>query len=233
MSAALTALFADLFDYGQAGRAPAIAAAIAALLEERHAPAQAALERFVAATRAQEPYELEELFTRTFDLNPACAPFLSVHLWGDESFKRAILMTGLAETYARAGFERGSELPDHLAVVLRFAPRFAPEEWHDLATFCLPTPLVRMSAVLERLDHPYRHLVAALQEILRADFPMEKAPCSTASSSPPCHTSPCSFCSSVPSGDSAATSSAIPPCHPSSSKTVDWPGAPSLSTPRF
>ncbi|HMX62237.1 MAG TPA: molecular chaperone TorD family protein [Candidatus Sumerlaeota bacterium] len=204
---------ADLFDYRRASDAPGIAKEIADALEPRHQPAAEALRNFAAETAEFSEAQREEVFARTYDLNPSCPPYLSVHLFGEESFKRAILMTGLAAAYDRAGFDRGSELPDHISVVLRFAPQFGAEEWDDLARFCLPTPLVRMSALLDPAKNPHRHVITALRAILKADFPTENLPCSTSSFSPRSLTSPCASCSSAPSGATGPTSSAIPRCH--------------------
>src|SRR5512138_1986014 len=57
------------------------------------------LHRFVCHVRDLSLPDLCELYTRTFDLTPVCAPYLSVHLFGESSFKRAQLMTGLREAY--------------------------------------------------------------------------------------------------------------------------------------
>jgi len=228
---ALCAAIADLFDYRHAAHAPQIAAALCAECGGPHAPAREALAQFVAETEPLAPQRLEEIFARTFDLNPSCAPYLSVHLFGEESFKRAILMTGLAEAYSRAGYDRGTELPDHLAVVLRFAPQFAEGEWEDITRLCLPTPLVRMAALLDPPRNPHRHVVAALQAILRAEFPTETLPCSISSSSPRSLTSPCSSCSPDPFGATGQTGSATPPCPLSFSRAAGSSGAPSPGMP--
>ncbi len=72
---------------------------------------------FVAATPLGR---LQEVYTGTFDLNAACDPYLGYHLFG-ESYKRSAFMVELKKRYRAHGFTiEGSELPDHLAVVLRF-----------------------------------------------------------------------------------------------------------------
>ena len=78
------------------------------LLEAGAAEASEALEAFERAAVRRTFDELEDLYTRTFDLSPVCAPFLSVHLFGQESFRRARLMTALEEAYRKAGFDRGT-----------------------------------------------------------------------------------------------------------------------------
>lgn len=63
---------------------------------------------------------LQEVYTGTFDLNAACDPYLGYHLFG-ESYKRSAFMLEMKERYKAHGFTvKANELPDHLAVVLRF-----------------------------------------------------------------------------------------------------------------
>jgi len=225
-----SASFSRFFDHDWAAEAPRHAREAAAELGAAGAEAAGHLEEFAAHMEGLDPARRVELFSRTFDLMPSCAPYLSVHLFGEESFKRAMLMTGLAAAYEREGFDRGGELPDHLGVVLRFASRFGDQEWDEFARLCLPTPLVRMRALLDPADNPYRHVVAALQSLLASEFVPEVLPCSTPSSSAPYLTSPCSSCASAPSGGTDGTASATPPCRPSFSRTASSSGAPSRGT---
>jgi nitrate reductase assembly molybdenum cofactor insertion protein NarJ len=116
---------------------------------------------------------LEELYLRTFDSQPQCIPYLSVHLFGEESFQRAKLMVGLSESYQRAGFDIGTELPDHLAVVLRSSPSLCREEWVDMAAYCLRAPLDTMVEGLVENRNPYCHLLMAIRSLLNEDVPEE------------------------------------------------------------
>lgn len=107
--------------------------------------------------------QLQQLYTRTFDLTPVCAPYLSVHLFGESSFKRAQLMTGLRETYASCGLRFDDELPDHLAVVLSAFDRLRADVQRDLVALCLQSALPKMQSELERQHNPYAHAVASLR----------------------------------------------------------------------
>ena len=110
----------------------------------------------------------QELYTRSFDLSPVCVPYVSVHLFGAESFKRSELMTGLIAAYERVGFDRGTELPDHIALVLQCAPRFDADEWDDLAVLVLTPALEKMREALSNANSPWRHVACAAQAMLRA-----------------------------------------------------------------
>jgi len=116
-----------------------------------------------------------ELHARTFELNPACILYVSVHLFGEESFKRAQLMTGLDEAYGAAGFARGGELPDHLGVILRFAPHFSDEEWRDLCRLCLVGAAAKMRDALARSGNPYSYLLQSIHGLLELEVAREVA----------------------------------------------------------
>jgi nitrate reductase delta subunit len=105
--------------------------------------------------------ELQCMYTATFDLAPACSPYLGIHLFGDESRDRARLMVGLRMAYRREGSGDEAELPDHIAEVLRFATRFAADEWDELTRLVLVPALTKMDELLRDSVNPYRHVVAA------------------------------------------------------------------------
>lgn len=163
----LAAALGELFAYPGEDYRERVATARALCAErcgaELAARALATFERVVDELPVDD---LRDLYTRTFDLTPRCVPYLSVHLWGQESFKRARLMTGLDEAYRRAGIDRGGELPDHLGLVLRSAHAFAPEEWDELVSLCLATPLAAMLGELQEAANPYRHAVDAVRRAL-------------------------------------------------------------------
>lgn len=111
---------------------------------------------------------LESLYTRTFDLGPTCLPYLGAHLFDAESRDRARLMVGLRMTYRNGGHESDTELPDHIAEVLRFAPKFDHEEWPELLRLVLLPALEKMNQCLAGSTNPYRHLVSAAAALSRA-----------------------------------------------------------------
>jgi len=110
--------------------------------------------------------ELRELYTQTFDLSPSCAPYLSVHLFGESSFKRARLMTGLAELYASRGVPPSQELPDHIGVVLSALESLDPMDQWEVVTHCLVGCLDKMQRELSRQSNPYAHAFAAVEELI-------------------------------------------------------------------
>ena len=73
------------------------------------AAASAELGPFLAWLLSAEPGEVEEAYVRTFLVTPVCAPYASVHLFGEESFRRAPeeslnFVANLTDERARQGY---------------------------------------------------------------------------------------------------------------------------------
>lgn len=146
-------------------------------LRDDYPGAAAHLEDFLAKTGGWPIEKQQEAYTRAFDISPQCVPYLSVFLFGEESYKRAELMTGLKGVYERVGLDCAPELPDHIAVVLRFSAAFDPEEWVELMGWCVPGPLKAMVAGLKKASNPYLHVLLALRSVLKTQFPREFESC--------------------------------------------------------
>lgn len=126
------------------------------------------LDEFARAISDLAPSEREIAYTSTFDLAPSCSPYLGVQLFGDDSRDRARLMVGLRMTYKTPAESFGGELPDHLGVVLSFAPRFEEEEWAELVRLVLVPALDKMDPLLAETSNPFRHLVSTTRHLTRA-----------------------------------------------------------------
>jgi nitrate reductase delta subunit len=159
-------LIADLFEYPGSD----FAASAERAAREARTPAVALhLQQFASEIAALRPELVEEAHVRTFLVAPSTAPYVGVHLFGEESFKRAHLMSQLVERFRALGFEAGNELPDHIGVLLRFARCLDAEELADLVRWCLAMPVTEMHKVLATTHNPYRHLLAALAAAVAPD----------------------------------------------------------------
>lgn len=158
------AAFADLLSYPPADPAP-LARRCRDLLAGGGAGGR--LDAFVARAELAGPHELAELYSSTFDLDPACAPYVGHHLCGDGP-KRGLFMARLAEVYHQDGFAEGApagELPDHLSVVLRYlsaVPQGASRQ--ALVEDGLVPALDKMLAAPLDPGNVYRSVLAALRE---------------------------------------------------------------------
>lgn len=136
------------------------------ILADECPPAATELGCFLAWLAGCRPGEAEEVYTRTFVLAPVCAPYASVHIFGEESFRRAELMSALREAFDRLGIETASELPDHLSLLLRLAGGLDEVEREELAAYCLRPAVAAMSRRLAETRNPYRHALRALELLL-------------------------------------------------------------------
>lgn len=161
----LCAALADLLRYPRPGLAAA--AEDARRLVGRDDPGAALLARFAEAARRTPLEAMQELYTATFDLQPACAPYVGHQLLG-EGPQRGPLLAKLAELHAADGFRPQEELGDHVAEVLAFLAVARPGPPRDdlLRDGLLPA-VDRMIATLAEAGNPYRELLRAVLELLR------------------------------------------------------------------
>ncbi len=110
--------------------------------------------------------ELEEIYTRTFEINSKCAPEIGWHLFGEE-FTRGMLLVRLREELERYGIPETTELPDHITHVLALVAAMPPEEADRFVPACLYPALQTMRASAERMNSPYLHVLACLDEVVR------------------------------------------------------------------
>jgi nitrate reductase delta subunit len=113
-------LFAELLEYPHSSSGVVQAAReCRSLVEEESQEAAALLAEFTVFVERTPHSTLEEIFTATFDLNASCHPYIGYHMFG-EAYKRSALLLELKERFREHDFDPGVELPDHIAVLLRF-----------------------------------------------------------------------------------------------------------------
>jgi nitrate reductase molybdenum cofactor assembly chaperone NarJ/NarW len=124
---------------------------------------------FSTATESRSLTDLQEVYTRTFDLSPVCALEVGYHLFG-ENYKRGVFLANLRETEAPFDLGQAQQLPDYLPVLLRLLTRLADEELRGaLIVDCLIPALGKMLKTLSEGDNPYRHLLAAVNAVLQSE----------------------------------------------------------------
>lgn len=135
-----------------------------------HVEAGEELARFAAHVRASTTWELEELYTRTFDLNPVCALELGWHLYG-EQYERGEFLAHMRDLVWSVGLAESTELPDHLTTVLPVLGRLerAPAE-RFTANYLRPA-LARMLAGFAGRENSYETVLRALALLLCDEIP--------------------------------------------------------------
>lgn len=128
--------------------------------------------------------ELQEDYVATFDFNPAVAPYLGHHLYGDNQ-KKGAYMIRLKQEFGRYGFiPLGNELPDHLPLVLGFLAHLALHEDEEtrrsFISDCVLPGMERLAAgFASRQDSPWKPVVEAARLLCAADTDVceEVKPC--------------------------------------------------------
>ncbi len=141
------------------------------LLVETNREASTKLQQFISLVEKLPAGRLEEVYTGTFDLQVVCYPYVGYQLFG-ESYRRGAFMVALKERYRACGIPEGSELPDHLALVLRFLGVLDDEaEREEFAHECLIPALEKMAQGFRDKDNPYRELLGALLLLMQEAYP--------------------------------------------------------------
>ncbi len=121
---ALTDAFADVLSYPHESPAGA-ARRCAEIASGRDVEAGRLLESFAELVEAATLGEVQEAYTRVFDLDtmsraePTCYPYVGHYLF-EESHKRGAFIVELRRRFRPYGFSEGDDLGDHLVVLLRF-----------------------------------------------------------------------------------------------------------------
>lgn len=161
--------FGDLLDYPTPALA-AQASRCADLLRLDYPQAADQIQNFADIVDNTPLGRFEEIYTGTFDMNPACYIFSGYILFG-ESFNRGKFLVRLQKEYRERDFSAGNELADHLAVIFRFMALLDPDE--HTAQLLLKDVFVPVLAKMNegfnsenRHPNPYRQVLRAILAVL-------------------------------------------------------------------
>ncbi len=127
--------------------------------------AAAALRRFRERCRDRTLEELQELYTQSFDLNPACSMEVGWHLFG-ENYARGEFLVEMRRILRENGLEETAELPDHLIHVLPALARMAPEAAERLAATRVAPAIEKILDGMKGRDCLYEDLVKAVHALV-------------------------------------------------------------------
>jgi nitrate reductase molybdenum cofactor assembly chaperone NarJ/NarW len=123
------------------------------------------LNRFAARVASAPLEDLEELFTRTFDLNPVCCLEAGWQLYG-EDYNRGNFLVQMRQQIRKHGLTETQELPDHLSNVLPLLARMNPEESAALCASHILPAVKKMQEGLAGKDNPYEEVLAAVRLLI-------------------------------------------------------------------
>lgn len=195
-------LLAALFEYPDADY-PQRVGEIKTFLDGRYAKAGAELDRFLAFLPAHDLMTMQELFTRSFDVQAVTTLDIGYVLFGDD-YKRGEMLANLNREHNEAGVDCGTELADYLPNILRLMAALGDEELiHDLANEIIAPALRDMTGEFDPgrvekrnvsykkhyktlIENPavqseavtlYQFALKTLYEVLKQDFALiEKIP---------------------------------------------------------
>ncbi len=127
------------------------------------------LEAFSTAIQDLGADELQELFTRTFDLNPVCSLEIGWHLYGEE-YQRGEFLVKMRQQLRARDLPESGELPDHLTHALALLDRMEPEEASEFASHCLLPALDKMRAGWQKNHNAYWPLLESLFALLKSRY---------------------------------------------------------------
>lgn len=128
--------------------------------EKREGEFREHLRQFRSAIAPLALEELEELYTRTFDINPISSLDIGWHLFG-ETYDRGTFLVQMRKLLRRSGVEESAELPDHLTHVLLAVGRLPQDEAAAFVSTHLLKALDTMMEGFAGKENPYEHLLAA------------------------------------------------------------------------
>ncbi|MBI2271198.1 MAG: hypothetical protein HYU69_12710 [Bacteroidetes bacterium] len=164
-----------------------------AILEEYYPDAALELKPFVDYMSAHSQDEREELYTRTFDVQPICYLDLGFVIFG-EDYKRGAFLLHMQEEQLRAGNDCGTDLSDNICNMLTLYTKTSDQSLLDeLAVKILIPGLEKMIGefkqarvelkmkILKKLHRAiiqpelnqgnvYRNVFSALLIVLKKDF---------------------------------------------------------------
>lgn len=121
--------------------------------------------KFVDIMKDSSTGEMEELYTRTFDINPVSSLEVGWHLHG-ETYERGAFLVTMRDLLRRCSIEESTELPDHLTHVLQAVGRMDPLEASE---FIKKNVVKAVNTMLEGFldqSNPYENILLAVKELL-------------------------------------------------------------------
>jgi nitrate reductase delta subunit len=165
--------FADLLEYPNEHTA-AKSAALADRLQLHSAIWQDLLEAFALHVSLTPQGELEETYTRIFDMNPSATLEIGWHLFG-ETYKRGSFLANLREANRTHGVDEGNSLPDFLPTLLRLAPKLERASAQGLVADCMLPALAKIRPKVDEGSAPYQLILESLELLLKDLVPLEAA----------------------------------------------------------
>jgi nitrate reductase delta subunit len=127
------------------------------------------MEEFKFATKELSIADLEEFYTRTFDINPVSSLEVGWHLHG-ETYERGAFLVTMRDVLRQCSIEESSELPDHLTHALLAVGRMSDEEAAEFVSTRLLKAMDKMLEGFSEKENPYEHVLQAIKILLKSKY---------------------------------------------------------------
>jgi nitrate reductase delta subunit len=117
---------------------------------------------------------VQELFTRTFDLNPMCTLEVGWQLYG-EDYQRGEFLVKMREQLRAHEIHESGELPDHLTHALALLAQMEPDEAAEFGGEFLLPALDKMRAGWRESRNAFAALLDATFLQLKSQYPYDPA----------------------------------------------------------
>jgi nitrate reductase delta subunit len=128
------------------------------------------LSAFISATENLSSTDMEELYTRTFDINPISSLEIGWHLYG-EAYERGAFLVKMRDMLRQYGVPESTELPDHLVHVLHLLAKMDDGEADAFINSNLLPALRKMLDGFAKQSTPYEHVLRALLALVEQRYP--------------------------------------------------------------
>jgi len=165
-------LLAALFDYPRQGDYGALLTRSIEALASDYPTANESMKPLHDYVAGMSLEQIQELYTRTFDINPVCTLEIGWHIYG-EDYARGALLVKMRQQLREANLAESQELPDHLTHVLLLLGRLSGEEADELAARYVLPGLDKMLASTKDAEHPYLSILKAIRIVVQIDHDVE------------------------------------------------------------
>jgi nitrate reductase molybdenum cofactor assembly chaperone len=138
-------------------------------LADDYSEAMRFLDRFTHDVESRTIEDLQELYTRAFDLTPLCSLELGWQLFG-ENYSRGEFLVAMRQTLGRLGVPESTELPDHITHVLLAFGRMPAREANRFASKFLLPALEKMLQGLRGKNCPYEEILEAIRALVLSPY---------------------------------------------------------------
>lgn len=129
--------------------------------------ARQGFQRFSEGCNGRSPEELQELYTRTFDMNPGCALEIGWHLYG-ENYSRGEFLVDMRRELRSHGLKESAELPDHLVHVLPIVARMESDRAGTFVSSRVIPAIDKILAAMTGKECAYEPLLRVIRVVIEA-----------------------------------------------------------------